>query len=198
LNFISTTVPVELASFNAVASKGAVKLTWNTSTETNNKGFSVERSSDNKNFSEIAFVSGKGTTIQSQTYSYNDKLTAAGTYYYRLKQVDFDGQYKVTSSVSVNFTSPVTFSLEQNYPNPFNPSTKINFSLMADSKVTVKVFDMLGREVATAINGNYTAGAHNFIFNASNLSSGNYIYQLSAVGIDGSKMVNSKIMTLLK
>ncbi len=197
LNLTSTVVPVELSAFNAVAANGQVKLNWRTSTETNNKGFAIERSSDNKNFTEIAFVNGKGTTAQAQSYSYTDNVSA-GTLYYRLRQVDFDGQYAVSSVVTVNVTAPVKFALDQNYPNPFNPSTTIRFGLQSDSKVAVKVFDMLGREVATAINGNFTAGAHSFVFNASQLASGNYIYQITAVGVDGNRQVMSKIMTLTK
>ena len=198
LNLVSTVVPVELTSFTAVSSNGSVKLNWNTSTETNNKGFAIERSTDGKNFNEIAFVNGKGTTAQSQSYSYMDNANTTGTLYYRLRQIDFDGQYKITGTVTVNVTAPVKFALDQNFPNPFNPSTTIRFGLQSDSKVTVKIFDMLGREVATAINGSYTAGAHSFVFNASQLASGNYIYQLNAVGVDGSKQVTSKIMTLTK
>jgi len=199
LNLISSIVPVELSSFTAIAANnGLVKLNWNTSTETNNKGFAVERSSDNKDFTEIAFVNGKGTTAQAQSYSYTDMPSTAGTIYYRLRQIDFDGQEKITAAVSVNVTAPDKFALEQNYPNPFNPSTTIKFSVQADSKVSVKVFDMIGREVATAVNGNFTAGSHSVVFNASKLASGNYIYQILTVGADGSRQIASKIMTLMK
>ncbi len=89
---------------------------------------------------------------------------------------------------------PNTYSLSQNYPNPFNPSTKIDFSLKATGKVTLKIYDMLGREVMTLINGVQAAGQHSVTFNASNLPSGVYIYSLTTS--DGFKM--TKKMMLMK
>ncbi len=77
---------------------------------------------------------------------------------------------------------PNDFSLSQNYPNPFNPSTAISFRLSSNSRITLKVFDVLGREVRTLVNGNESAGSHSVSFNASGLSSGAYFYVLS---IDG-------------
>jgi len=199
LNLVNTSVPVELTSFNAIADKsGKVFLKWNTATETNNKGFAIERSTDDKYFTQVAFVSGKGTTVQSQSYAYTDNIPTEGLYYYRLRQVDFDGQVKVSGSVSVNALTPLTFALNQNYPNPFNPSTTFRFSIMTDSKVTLKVFNMLGQEVATILNENMSAGTHGVAFNAAKLASGNYIYQITAAGINGSKQISSKIMTLMK
>jgi hypothetical protein len=199
LNLVTTTVPVELSSFSASVGSGqSVILKWNTATETNNRGFEIQRSSDSKTFVSVGYVSGKGTTTQMNSYSYTDKVSSLGNYYYRLKQIDFDGQYKVTATVAVNINAPVQFSLNQNYPNPFNPSTTIKFAVQQDSKVMVKVFDMLGREVAVALNESFSAGSHSFVFNASKLASGNYIYQITAVGIDGSKQVSNKVMTLLK
>ncbi|MGE5353642.1 MAG: T9SS type A sorting domain-containing protein [Acidobacteriota bacterium] len=76
--------------------------------------------------------------------------------------------------------SPSRFELEQNYPNPFNPSTQISFQVPEASMVTLRVFDMLGKEVATLVNEYKSAGSHTVQFNASNLPSGMYIYQLRA------------------
>ncbi len=94
-----------------------------------------------------------------------------------------------TSEVSV----PVNFELKQNYPNPFNPSTKIQFSLPVNQTVTLKVFNMLGQEVATLLNKDMTAGYHNINFNANGFSSGIYLYQLKA-----GNFIQTKKMTLLK
>ena len=93
---------------------------------------------------------------------------------------------------------PAEFVLEQNYPNPFNPSTKIKFSLAADSKVTLKVFGILGQEVANLISGNLTAGSHEIIFIASNINSGVYFYRIDATGVDGSNFSSIKKMILMK
>jgi hypothetical protein len=88
---------------------------------------------------------------------------------------------------------PNGYALEQNYPNPFNPTTNINYSLQNAGHVTLKVYDMTGREIATLVNGRMNAGAHTVTFNASNLSSGVYIYALEANGV---RLTNR--MTLIK
>ena len=80
------------------------------------------------------------------------------------------------------------FHLAQNYPNPFNPTTQIDFSLAVDSKVTLKIFDILGQEVVTLLNENIAAGAHNVTFDASKLNSGVYLYKIDADGADGSSI----------
>jgi hypothetical protein len=94
---------------------------------------------------------------------------------------------------SLNGTRPTKLSLSQNYPNPFNPSTIINYQLPVNSFVTVKIFDLLGREVQTLINKLESAGNHSAIFNAGNLTSGVYFYQLKA-----GNFVNTKKLILLK
>jgi hypothetical protein len=97
-----------------------------------------------------------------------------------------------------NENQPVEYSLMQNYPNPFNPSTIINFSLAADSKVSLKVFNILGEEVATLVNGELAAGGHKIEFNASAFNSGVYLYRIEASGSDENKFVEIKKMILIK
>lgn len=190
-------IPVELTSFTASVSGNNVQLNWATATEKNNLGFEVQRKSGN-DFVVIGFVNGNGTATNTQSYSYTDRNLLSGNYVYRLKQVDYNGAYEFSQTVEVNIGVPNTFSLEQNYPNPFNPSTTINFNLAVDSKVVLKVFNLLGEEVRTLIDGNLTAGSHRIDFNASNLNNGIYIYKLEAVGIDGSTFTGVKKMTLIK
>ncbi|HPD67907.1 MAG TPA: T9SS type A sorting domain-containing protein [Ignavibacteriales bacterium] len=86
----------------------------------------------------------------------------------------------------------------QNYPNPFNPTTSIKFALKTDAMVNLKIYNILGQEVATLVNNEMTAGMKTINFNASNLASGVYIYRLEVLGKDGSKFVNTKKMMLLK
>ncbi len=88
---------------------------------------------------------------------------------------------------------PSDYVLEQNYPNPFNPTTNINFTLKNSGLVSIKVYDMTGREVATLANGRFTAGTHTATFDASNLASGVYLYSLQANGV---RLTNK--MTLIK
>jgi N-acetylneuraminic acid mutarotase len=190
-------IPVELTSFTASASEGVVELSWITATETNNKGFEVQRSSSGE-FETIAFVEGHGTTTESQAYSYTDRNVSVGSYSYRLKQIDFDGSFDYSDIVEVDVPAPAVFALEQNYPNPFNPTTAISFKLKVDSKVSLKVFDVLGQEVATLVNTNYAAGSHKVDFDASRLNSGVYLYRLEATGVDGSSFMDVKKMILTK
>ncbi|MBN8544804.1 MAG: choice-of-anchor J domain-containing protein [Ignavibacteria bacterium] len=191
-------VPVEFVSFNAASVGSDVQLSWSTATETNNQGFFVERKTVNGEFANVGFVSGAGSSTSNREYSFTDKGVNVGTYTYRLKQVDFDGTSAYSKSVEVDVAAPNTFALSQNYPNPFNPSTKISFSLASDAKVTLSVFNVLGQEVATLVNGNISAGVHSVNFDASALVSGLYIAKINAIGVDGQNFVSNIKMMLNK
>ena len=190
-------IPVELTSFTVQASGVNVTLNWSTATETNNQGFEVQRSTNNQ-FTTIGFVNGFGTTTEIHSYSYTDNSLQVGTYSYRLKQIDYDGTFEYSDVVEVDVTVPKVFALEQNYPNPFNPSTMIKFSLAADSKVSLTVFDVLGQEVSNLISGNLAAGLHEINFNASNINSGVYFYRIDATAVDGTNFSSVKKMILTK
>jgi len=191
-------IPVELTSFAATVNENDVVLNWSTATETNNMGFEVQRSSNGSDYSRISFIEGHGTVTETQNYTYSDKNVEVGTYTYRLKQIDFDGTSELSDAVEVEVIAPEVYALEQNYPNPFNPSTQINFSLAVDSKVSLTVFDVLGQELASLINGNLAAGSHELNFNASNLNSGVYFYRIDAAGVDGTNFSSVKKMILTK
>lgn len=191
-------VPVELTSFAASVIGNQIELYWSTSTELNNLGFDIEQSFDNENFEKIGFVPGFGTTTESKTYSFVVKDVISGLQYYRLKQIDFDGTETIYNSVEVDGPLPNEFVLYQNFPNPFNPSTTISFSLPVESKVQIKIFNMLGQEAATVLNSDFKAGNHNVEFTADGLSSGAYIYKIEAAGIDGKNFASIKKMILLR
>ena len=195
---ITTPLPVELTSFTTNVVNGKVLLTWETATEVNNSGFSIERSIDNKKFSEVAFIKGKGTSTEKSIYNFTDKSALSGKYYYRLKQIDFDGTYSYLKSVEVDLGLPKEYTLDQNYPNPFNPTTTIKFALPMNAKVSIKLYNTLGQEVAHILNSEMNAGVHETTFNASNLSSGVYFYRLEANGVDGSNFTSTKRMLLMK
>jgi Secretion system C-terminal sorting domain len=190
-------IPVEFTSFTSTVNESTVTLDWSTATETNNKGFEIERSNGNE-FVSVGFVDGHGTTTEIQNYSFTDRNVAVGSYTYRLKQIDFDGTFAYSSVVEADVTGPKEFALDQNYPNPFNPSTKITFRLKEDSKVSLKVFNVLGEEVMTLINSDLATGFHQVDFNAKNLNSGVYFYRLEANGINGEKFADVKKMMLTK
>jgi hypothetical protein len=185
-------VPVELVSFTAAVIDNDVTLNWETATEINNSGFQVEKKS-NGEYEAIGFVPGFGTTTEPRSYSFTDAGVQSGYYTYRLKQIDLDGTFEYSDEIQVEVTIPDVFALEQNYPNPFNPSTRIDFSLAVDSKVSLKVFDVLGQEVATLINSDLVAGSHNVEFSAANINSGVYFYILQA-----GDNVETKKMVLLR
>ena len=190
-------LPVELTSFSANVSNSNVSLSWSTASETNNSGFQIERSNGSE-YVSLGFIAGHGTTTDIQNYSYVDQNVNAGKYTYRLKQVDFNGKFEYSNAVEVEVLGVKEFTLGQNYPNPFNPSTTINFSLAVDSKVSLKIFDVLGQEVATLLNGQLAAGNHPVSFDASSLNSGVYFYRIDASGVDGQKFSSTKKMILTK
>ncbi len=192
----ANTVPVELTSFSADINGSSVVLNWKTATETNNDRFEIQRKSAGE-FVTVGNIKGQGTSTQPHEYSFTDQNLTAGEYYYRLKQVDFNGSASYSKEVDVH-VAPNNFSLEQNYPNPFNPSTVINFNLSVDSKVTLNVYNVLGQKVAQLLNNTVKAGSHQVNFKASNLSSGVYFYQLDAKGINGQSFSSVKKMILTK
>jgi hypothetical protein len=177
-------VPVELASFTGSVIGNAVQLQWITASELNNYGFEIERSINNDEFVTIGFVKGNGTTTETNYYSYTDKPFESANLKinYRLKQIDYDGTYSYSNVVNVEFNVPREFSLSQNYPNPFNPSTRIKYSIATDGKVTLKVYDLMGSEVATLVDEFRPSGNHEIVFDASGLTSGTYFYTLTADG----------------
>lgn len=191
-------VPVELVSFTAsvlqLNNENAVELSWITATELNNSGFAVERKTQYTDWKNIGFVEGQGTTTETQSYSFIDNDLSAGSYSYRLKQVDFDGSFTYHElAQTIEIGAIKTFYLSQNYPNPFNPSTTISFQVPVESNVSLKIYDMLGNEVASLVNETKTAGEYEVEFNAATISSGIYFYRLQA-----GDFVETKRMMLMK
>ena len=187
-----TVIPVELTSFTASLTNESVILEWSTLTENNNRGFEIERKKQIE-WESIGFVNGRGTTTKPNTYTFTDDKIKAGTYSYRLKQIDFGGSFNYSGVINVNVNIPFKFSLNQNYPNPFNPTTKINFTIPEEGKVSLKVYNILGRLVNILIEKKLTAGSYDINFSAENLPSGIYVYTLSA-----NNYFDSKKMMLLK
>ena len=191
--------PVELMSFTASINQNDVTLNWQTATETNNSGFEIQRkqvfspqsSVGNNEWNILGFINGSGTTTEPQLYSFVDENLSAEKYHYRLKQIDFDGTFGYSNTIEVEINSPTKFSLEQNYPNPFNPSTSIHYSIRSGQFVTLKVYDVLGKEVATLVDEYRDAGSYEVEFKSSvsslQLASGIYYYQLIAGDFSQSK-----------
>ncbi len=190
-------LPVELSSFNSQVTDNNVTLRWFTGFETNNAFFDIERYMVTENtWKNIGRVTGSGTTTSPKEYTYSDRGLQPGVYRYRLKQIDFNGNFEYHDlSVSVIISNPVTFALEQNYPNPFNPSTKINYRIPESSVVSLKIYDIRGRMVSTLFdNVRMAAGNYSVSFEGKDLSAGTYIYRLEVNGT----VVGIKKMMLIK
>lgn len=169
-------IPVELVSFTASSVDDGVSLEWSTATEKNNFGFYIERKTTGE-WSAVDFIKGAGTSTETHDYKYIDKhqnLLGISSVYYRIKQVDFDGSVQYSNIESINL-SPYQFVLERNYPNPFNPSTKIRYAVPSKTFVTLKVFDILGKEVKSLVNEAKEPGYYEVEFDGSKLSSGVYL-----------------------
>ncbi|MFH1195790.1 MAG: T9SS type A sorting domain-containing protein [bacterium] len=160
----------------------------------------------------IGFVEGNGTSNSTKDYSFTDKEITSGSYSYRLKQIDIDGSYSYSNEISLETrrgeSLPTKFELFQNYPNPFNPTTIIRYALPTVETgypdksgqvipslqhVTLKIYDILGNEVATLVNDTKEPGVYQVEFDASNLSSGVYFYKLTA-----GEFVQTRKLLLLK
>ena len=140
---------------------------------------------------------GSQNTNSTKDYSYIDANLNTGKYKYRLKQTDYNGNFEYHNlSGDVVVGVPSKYELSQNYPNPFNPSTKIDFSLPVDSKVSIKLYDISGKEVMNIMSEQRSAGYHTVNINAASLSSGTYFYQINAAGADGKSFTTSKKMIL--
>ena len=179
--------PVELVSFNAKVRNNVVLLDWRTATEVNNYGFEVERSFDSKNWAKVGFVNGHGNSNSPKEYFFEDSKLSHSLYQYRLRQVDNDGSFAFSNIVSVSLNQvPDNFALNQNYPNPFNPGTKISWQSPVSGWQTLKVYDILGNEVATLVDEFREAGFYEVDFSANalpqciSLTSGVYIYKIHA------------------
>ncbi len=196
-------LPIELSSFSASPKNDIIILNWETISEKNNYGYEIERSvfhafSDNSNnekgeWSKIGNIQGAGNCNSVSKYSFTDKNPMEGKLSYRLKQIDFDGKYKYSKEIEINYEPVKEYVLEQNYPNPFNPTTTISFGLPQETNVSIKIYNALGEEIAEILNKNLKAGKHSVDFNAKNLSSGTYFCRMKA-----GKFTKTTKMLLLK
>ena len=174
-------LPVELASFTSTVNANSVSLQWSTSFEKNNSRFDIERKTEDGSWEKKGSVNGNGTSGESHNYSFNDANLKSGKYYYRLKQVDYNGNFKYyVLSNEVNVGVPEKYFLSQNYPNPFNPSTVISYHLPSAGFTGIKIYDITGKEVMSLVNEVQQAGYYNVTFTAAGLTSGIYFYKIQS------------------
>jgi len=182
--YLEPTVPVELSSFAVFNQGGNAVLEWSTESETNNFGFEIQRKGVVQNFKKVGFVPGYGTTTSLHHYNFTDVELPAGTYYYRLKQMDHDGSFEISEAKSVVLSTPSDYKLEQNFPNPFNAETvlryQINQNLGDAVDVKLLVYNSLGELVRTLVNERQSNGKYAVTWdgrdnNGISVSSGTYI-----------------------
>ena len=118
--------------------------------------------------------------LRFQIFDISQIRRVSGKYLYRLKQIDFNGTFEYSNEVEVIINAPEKFELSQNYPNPFNPGTKIRYQITASSPVSLKIYDVLGREIKVLVNDIMTPGKHTVKFDGTGLSSGIYFYKITA------------------
>lgn len=165
-------LPVELVSFNATVSGKVVALNWETAAELNNSHFSIERSLDGNRFSSIGTIEGKGTVNSSSYYSFKDEKAIAGETYYRLKQVDYDGAYEYSPTVSVKITSDdIIISV---YPNPVSKTATVRLGENIAPNTTLELLSTTGQVIRTF---NVSESTSSFDIDMTDLAEG--IYMLS-------------------
>lgn len=187
-------LPVELAAFNARSATEGVRLTWQTATETGNAGFNVQRrkagphgehSNDGgPSFTKVGFVEGSGTTSEPQTYRFRDRNLPdrADSLVYRLRQVDVDGTAHIIGTVTIGRGTPDEVHLHGPFPSPTRHRATIRYEVPSETDVTLHVYDILGRRVATLAEETAEAGRHVQQADVSGLAAGTYLLRLTAEG----------------
>jgi hypothetical protein len=177
-------LPVELTTFEAIAGNEQVTLCWRTESELDNSHFVLyKRKAGEEVFGKLAEIPGHGTTTEPHDYEYVDRFVRNGlTYEYQISDVDLTGRETVHEQIALATPSaaivPTEFALHAPYPNPFNPTTTIRYDVKETGLVSVRVFDLLGREVATLVHDIVPPGSYSVDWDATHLPSGFYLCQM--------------------
>jgi len=177
---VGSPLPVSLTQFTGVAIRQDVKLEWSTASESNNKGFEVERSTDATKWLNVGFVAGNGTSMVKRNYGLTDKNLPTGKYFYRLKQIDLDGRFNFSNILPIDVNGKLSYELNQSFPNPTHGASTITYSIPVKSQVTLTVYDMQGRVVRVLQNGERAAGKYAVTVPSDLLKKGVYYYKLEA------------------
>ena len=177
---VSNPLPVSLVKFSGMSIRQDVKLEWTTASESNNRGFEVERSTDAAKWLNIGFVAGSGNSSTTKSYNLTDRNLPSGKYFYRLKQIDLDGKFNLSNILSIDINGNLSYELNQSFPNPSRGSSTITYSIPVKAQVVLAVYDMQGRVVSVLQNGERAAGKYAVTVPANLLRPGVYYYKLEA------------------
>lgn len=180
--YSSTVLPVRLLNFTVTKQGDNAQLNWSTDTEENNKGFEVQRSIDQSSWTVLSFIAGAGNSQTEKDYQYLDQNLPAGTYYYRLRQVDYDGNSSFSKVVPITFDGDLALELKQNHPNPFNNYTSISMVIPKAGRVQLMLYDQMGRPIQQLMDEEKMPGTYTVTLNKNGLSSGIYYYKMNALG----------------
>lgn len=183
-------LPAEMGGFSATGGAGQVRVNWSTLSETGTERFIVTRSAHRDGlYATVYSTEAAGTSSDRHHYAWVDTDVANGaTYYYKLHTRGLDGSLNVyaidgqtvIASATPGAELPSDYSLSQNFPNPFNSATTFNFTIPVAGHVTLKVYDLLGREVAAVIDRNLAADSYAINWSAEGLATGVYMYTLTS------------------
>jgi len=179
-------LPIELTRFDATQDEETVTLTWTTASETNNTGFAVQRQAEGQvTWKQVGFMDSKAsgsTTSETQSYRFTDADLPyeADALTYRLKQVDTDGSASLSETITVE-RGVQELELLGTYPNPARSQATVRYALPGTQDVTVRLYDVLGRQVRTVVSGEQE-GRHEQRLDTSSLPSGVYFLRLRAGG----------------
>ncbi|MEM6335607.1 MAG: T9SS type A sorting domain-containing protein, partial [Bacteroidota bacterium] len=184
--FSPAPLPVELTAFDAIAGPEGVDLSWTTATETDNAGFAVEvRGPDADTFEQVAFVGGAGTTAEPQAYRFRVESLDLGPHTFRLKQIDFDGQFEYSNEVETTVTPSTPFVLSAPYPNPAVERSTLEIGLAEAQDVRIAIFDVQGRRIRTVHDGELSANrTYRFGLEVSTLPAGTYLIRVAGPRLD--------------
>lgn len=179
-NVQETLLPVKLESFTSYVLDNAVTLKWTTASENNNSGFDIERKKIPADvWEKTGFVKGSGNSSVTKNYTFTDIHLNSGSYLYRIKQTDYNGNFEYFSLGSaVEIGRPARYTMSQNYPNPFNPVTRIDFSIAESGIAEMSLYDLSGKKIENIFRKNLDAGYYSTEYNAGRLASGIYIVRL--------------------
>lgn len=172
--------PVDFVDFTGQAVNGNVNLNWSTAIELNNDHFEIERSTDSNSWIQVGLVKGVGNSSDLQQYHFVDPGPKPGIYYYRLKQVDFDGRYKYSKTIQVRLASGDAFELFQNIPNPVSGTAVINYYVPRAANLRISLFDNTGRMIRNLAQGQHNRGSYRVLVDKGRLPAGVYYYRLDS------------------